>query len=231
MDVVLTVTGIALVGFACFVGALVWAARKAAKKIGGRGPQFEAPPYRHLSADANCSVEDIEQVLEPYRHAEGVGQRAERALAQLRDAQRKCEALQSTASARFTKSSMSLDAVTDIITRADEAYNKVYRNCITLANSIQTFDVRDYHALKRQRLTSTWKQGGGQDTYQQQRLDMMESRLSEIDAGLQANESLLLELDQLTANLTWLERAGTRPASSVSAVDEELRGYASRSQR
>lgn len=232
MEVLLAVVGIALVGFAAFVGFAVWGARKAVRTYTDKGSTFEAPAYRHLSVESGATVQDVLEALDPYKRAEGVGQRASRVIIQLQDAQRKCEALQATASARFTKSSLSLDAVTDIISQADEAFDKVLRNSIALANSAQTFDVRDYHGLKRQQASAAWKRDGAPDGLQGQRLAEMEARLADMDTGLQANESLLLELDRLVANLNWLERSGQAPAAGAapmaSAVDDELRGYASR---
>lgn len=221
--------GVTLLGFAAFVGLVAWGVRKASKAIGAKG-NFQAPPYRHLDVRAGTTAEDVITVLRDYIVADGSGVRAKRAIEQLENAGRKRDALQATASARFTKSDISLDVVTSLMDSSNEAYQKMLANCVVLANEVQTFDAGDYHALKRKATPAMRQRTDALSQTQLQRFQEMESRLAEMDRGLNANETLLLDLDRYAANLNWLEREDTQGASAATAgytpaVDEELRGY------
>lgn len=205
MEVFLGILAVTLIGFAAFAVLVGFGARKAVKSVEARGAGFEAPPYRHLSVEAGVTIDELIEVMLPYKSAEGVGPRATRLIAQLETIQRKHEHLQSVASGRYAKSAISLDAVTEVMTSADDKVREVLHNSTIIANGVQTFDVANYHALKKQRSAASWRPSISQDAMQIQRLSEMEERLASFDEGLEANESYLLGYDRLLSNLDWLE--------------------------
>lgn len=227
MDAMFTVVGgvllFGLVVLAAIVGVVAWGVGRAKNEL-TKESRYEMPAYRHLDVNVGSTPEEISQILARCKDGAGVGQRAERAIRQLEDAQRKLESVKASASGRYTRSDLGLDALTEVTGEADDAYSRLVRNCAGLANAAQTFDARDYKELKRRRPGTR----NAPDPAQVRRLQDMEERLATMDGILAANEECLLKLDRLSANLEWLEREGTAGtgASGRAAVDDELKGYA-----
>ena len=189
-----------LIGLAVTVGVValaVFAIRKVVKWIKDGNPGQGKKMY--LDQQTGAPVADIQSVLKSYSHASTVGSRARSAMAQVTSASEKRRNLETIIDGKFGKTSLTF---TKFMSAVDVAYDVLVRNCTTVANRIQSFDLQDYRSLERSQMTSKWKGSTSlASTAQIQRLDLMKANISEMDAIISSNEGLLLEMDKLSVSL------------------------------
>ncbi len=203
--------GVAAIGFGCFYGIrrLVFAA-KGEPYV----PLFESKkkrPYQHLDAANGSTSEDIARVLRKYTNAPVVGTYAQTALRTLSDESHKSASFNAVLESKFAKGSLSYEK---FLAAATGTHDAVVGNCARIANLVQTFDGTDYRNIERALNSSNRHQNQLPSATDEQKMQLYQGTLSNMSALSSANESLLLELDKLSAELGKLDNVDSTEDSA-----------------
>ena len=223
LAVVAGVTSFALLGATVF--GVGWGIRRAIYALKGEEykPLFGSKidrEYEHQDVDTGATEKSIESVLHRYAHANVVGSRARAGIDALENERRKRAAFLAVLERKFQPNSLSWNK---FAVAADMTHEAVLRNCASLANRIQVFDRGAYGKKELGHRSSTWRERNNQsqvvDPVSDEKQQVLQASLDEMDAILQSNDHLLTELDKLTLELSKLTDAEAN-ADTENIVDE-----------
>ena len=163
--------------------------------------------YIRLDVDKGTDEADICEVMRSYLDDDLLGTRARAVIDTLGSAQRRRTILFAELDGTFHEGTLSWDKFAG---PAHAAYDAILRNSAQLANRIQAFDTAGYR-----RLEDTMRTGGksGINTNvsetRERRWRLYQEMLASLDALQETNESLLLELDALAAEVSSITSSST----------------------
>ncbi len=214
-------------GFGCFYGIrrLLFVA-KGEPYV----PLFQSKkqlPYQHMDITTGSSADDIARVLRKYRNAPVVGTYAHKALQMLDNERQKNANFNAILESKFARGSLSYEKFLAAGTGANEA---VLNNSARLANLIQTFNGTDYRAVEHALNSSSRRQNQLPSATDEEKMRLYQNSLSNMSELLSANESLLFELDKLTAELAKLDNVdatedSTRMLNEIRTLIDETKFY------
>ena len=167
----------------------------------------ETRDYIRLDVDKGADEAAICEVMRAYTNDDLLGARARAVIDTLGSAQRRKKILFAELDGTFHEGTLSWDKFAG---PAYAAYDAILRNSALLANRIQAFDVAGYR-----RLEDTMRAGGknGVNTNvsetRERRWKLYQEMLASLDALQETNESLLLELDALAAEVSSITSTST----------------------
>lgn len=167
----------------------------------------ETRDYIRLDVDNGADEAAICEVMRAYTSDDLLGARARAVIDTLGSAQRRRKILFAELDGTFHEGTLSWDKFAG---PAYAAYDAILRNSALLANRIQAFDTAGYR-----RLEDTMRTGGknGVNTSvsetRERRWKLYQEMLASLDALQETNESLLLELDALTAEVSSITSTST----------------------
>ena len=195
-------------------GKGVWREPAPAPKTAGHGD------YVRLDIDEGTTSSDIVRVMRRYIGDEVLGGHARMTIANLESASLRRASLFPEIDDTFQRGTLSWDK---FATPASAAFDAILRNSAQLGNRIQSFDTASYLHLK-ETMGLEWRQTGETSTHsktREKRWELYKEMLASLDALQEANESLLLELDKLAAEVTMI--TGAESDDQCDDIIEEIR--------
>ena len=226
MDVVGFVLAASAVGFAGFlamVGATFYGVRRLIFAAKGEPyvPLLKSNRKRnvkYLEAGSGVKPEEVTRVLRKYLNADMMSSYAKAGISALEQEKVKTQAFEAMLDSKFTRGSLSWEKFASAGSSVHEA---VLRNCTALANRIQTFDVAQYRSVERAFKRGPWVREMQPTVAQAEQRELFRKQIGEMNALIVANDSLLLELGKLTAELDKLD--SIEAAGTNSRLVEEIR--------
>lgn len=172
---------------------------------------------RQLDSDKG-TMEQALKVMNRYAKADVVGPIASAAKSELEAAARKQEDLHAIIESKFVKNTITYDKFASVV---DAAIATVTKNSLVLANRIQTFDARDYRHIEQALSSGSYRTDGIPDEIQEDKGRIYAKAMEDMNAIVEANERLMLELDRFAAEISALDSADN--AAENSAILEEVR--------
>ena len=172
---------------------------------------------RQLDSDKG-TMEQALKVMNRYAKADVVGPIASAAKSELEAATRKQEDLHAIIESKFVKNTITYDKFASVV---DAAIATVTKNSLVLANRIQTFDARDYRHIEQALSSGSYRTDGIPDEIQEDKGRIYAKAMEDMNAIVEANERLMLELDRFAAEISALDSADN--AAENSAILEEVR--------
>ena len=172
---------------------------------------------RQLDSDKG-TMEQALKVMNRYAKADVVGPIASAAKSELEAATRKQEDLHAIIESKFVKNTITYDKFASVV---DAAIATVTKNSLVLANRIQTFDARDYRHIEQALSSGSYRTDGIPDEIQENKGRIYAKAMEDMNAIVEANERLMLELDRFAAEISALDSADN--AAENSAILEEVR--------
>lgn len=230
MNIVGVLVGLALVSgvvgllsVAVILCFLLYGARRAYYALSGKTyvPLLEAggAKYEHQDVNAGASIDSIRTVLKRHLSTKGVNTYARAGLNSLESSERKATAFLNMLDSKFEPGSITWQKFAGA---ADATRQAVIRNCADLANAIQLFDYEDYRRTERTRRMATYRKsidGTMDQTTQIEKQHLHNKQLADMQAIIDRNDKLLLELDKFTAELGTLNDSGSS-AESDKLIEE-----------
>lgn len=223
MDILGILAGLALIagllGLAGAVGifvAMAWGLRRGYYALTGKQyvPLLKAgsePEYQHQDIDDGSTADSIRSVFKRNLSAKGVNVYARAGLTALDSCERKCANFLSVLGNKFQSGSITWQKFAGA---ADATKQAVLRNCAKLANAIQVFDHEDFRASERIRRRTTYRTDSTVNVETQiEKQHLFQAQLEDMQAIVDLNDKLLLELDKLTTEINTLDDSGSSAES------------------
>ena len=177
---------------------------------------LKADKYEYLVAGQSDSSAKITNILSRYTSNSITGQAAKNGISELESAQRKRHNLENVIDSKFSKGSLSYEK---FIGAVDAAVSTIEKNTALLANRMQAFDDVEYRQLAMQINSGRYKLDNIPDHIQEEKARIYAQQMNEMNSIINANESLLLELDKFSAELSQLD-ANEANENNESILDE-----------
>lgn len=175
-----------------------------------------AQPKLLVSA-AEADADEVSDVLSEYAYSDVVGEIAAQGRDQLETLAKKKEQLMAMIDKKFEPSSISW---TKFAGTVDAAERVVVKNAAELAERIHAFDVDDYENVYSLISSYRYKDDAIPDDIQEEKYALYRRNLEKMNRILEANERMLLKMDQFAMEMSSLE-AGDND-SETSEIMEEL---------
>ncbi|MDO4403793.1 MAG: hypothetical protein Q4C09_02030 [Atopobiaceae bacterium] len=174
--------------------------------------------YVRLDVDDGTTANDIIKVMQPYQSDPVMGGYARGILDTVNSCELRRRTLYVELDGTFQRNTMSWDK---FATPIQAAVNSILDNAAHMANTIQSFDTASYLRLKSTMGTEWRKLDSNHNETRELRWKLHKQTFDTLDAMQETNESLLLELDKLAAELANITVADNNDTSDY--ILEEIR--------
>lgn len=144
---------------------------------------------------------DLSSVLKGFHDKKVVGLYADTLLRQLQRGRTKEKNLDQLLETKFDKKSITYSKFSTVLS---ECVDTLAKNGLNLANEIQMFDSDEYLRLDSAIRSGSYKNDAVSDELQEKQYELMGQSLHHIQGGIDANEKLLMKLDEFQTEFSKL---------------------------
>lgn len=158
--------------------------------------------YKAINVSEASDIEQLTTLLKWCQNNKYLTNTAKTTLNQVNQIVRKKEQLSSILDRKFQKGSLSWEKFYGVVDLAEQS---ILKNAKIIANRIQTFDEQDYRRIKNAINTGFYKKDDLPDELQEEKFNLYNKNLQEIQGIVALNERILLKMDAFAMELSAME--------------------------